>query len=95
MLSPVIYEYAPSSVDAPPLPGTTLALSLLAVLNRKLDIDGKFDAAVLEAHADRVDFQDDMYPGDLPPKLLPGLSPEITAQCKKLFIKLLSMMRYD
>ena len=47
-------------MDAPPLPGTTLALSLLAVLNRKLDIDGKFELAVLDAHADKVDFQDDI-----------------------------------
>ena len=53
LLSPVTYEYAPSSVDVPPLPGTTLALSLLAVLNRKLDIDGKFELAVLDAHADK------------------------------------------
>ena len=60
LLSPVTYEYAPSSVDVPPLPGTTLALSVLAVLNRKLDIDGKFELAVFEAHADKVDFQDDM-----------------------------------
>ena len=60
LLSPVTYEYAPSSVDVTPLPGTTLALSLLAVLNRKLDIDGKFVLAVLDAHADKVDFQEDI-----------------------------------
>ena len=56
-----MYEYTPSSVDGPPpLPGTTLALSLLAVLSLKLAIDGKLEVAVLEAQAERVDFQEDM-----------------------------------